>query len=312
MKKYKVYWERFKRALRVKGGEVTDLVNQKQDAILEPDDPIYHKKIHPDPEPEKGVLTRGGIDVWFFLIVLGLILYGVIMAYSASSIYAAQYHDDSTYFIKKHLIYLAIAMVGTVPFVFMARPWFWKFFAICAYAGAVVLLIAVLISGTVFGGDKLEHVIQKATELGAFEIVAFPSARCVSRPDDKSLKKKLERWQKIAASAAEQSARGRIPEVITLGSYKEALTRAAQSDKAILFYENERATTLKMALEQAPFSSVSLLSGPEGGFEDFLRQSERFERDMNAKGQKLPEYGTAAYWNAFKKWSEDQEGSTKL
>lgn len=152
MKKYKVYWERFKRALRVKGGEVTDLVGQKQDAILEPDDPIYHKKIHPDPEPEKGILTRGGIDVWFFLIVLGLILYGVIMAYSASSIYAAQYHDDSTYFIKKHLMYLAIAMVGTVPFVFMARPWFWKFFAICAYGGSVVLLLAVLVMGTVFGG----------------------------------------------------------------------------------------------------------------------------------------------------------------
>ena len=47
--------------------------------------------------------------------------------------------------------------------------------------------------------DKLEHVIQKATELGAYEIVAFPSARCVSRPDEKSLKKKVERWQKIAA-----------------------------------------------------------------------------------------------------------------
>ena len=58
--------------------------------------------------------------------------------------------------------------------------------------------------------DKLEHVIQKATELGVYEIVAFPSARCVSKPDEKSLKKKLERWQKIAASAAEQSGRGRI------------------------------------------------------------------------------------------------------
>ena len=43
--------------------------------------------------------------------------------------------------------------------------------------------------------DKLEHVIQKATELGAAEIVAFPSERCVSRPDEKSLIKLLERWQ---------------------------------------------------------------------------------------------------------------------
>ena len=116
--------------------------------------------------------------------------------------------------------------------------------------------------------DKLEHVIQKATELGAYEIVAFPSARCVSRPDDKSLKKKLERWQKIAASAAEQSGRGRIPQVITLSSYKAALERAAQCDRALLFYENERSTTLKMALQSGAYQTVSLLTGPEGGLEE--------------------------------------------
>ena len=115
--------------------------------------------------------------------------------------------------------------------------------------------------------DKLEHVIQKATELGAYEIVAFPSARCVSKPDEKSLKKKLERWQKIAASAAEQSGRGRIPQVLTLPSYKAALERAAQADRALLFYENERATTLRMALESGPYRSVSMLTGPEGGLE---------------------------------------------
>lgn len=116
--------------------------------------------------------------------------------------------------------------------------------------------------------DKLEHVIQKATELGAYEIVAFPSARCVSRPDDKSLKKKQERWQKIAASAAEQSGRGRIPQVVILGSYKEALSRAAQADKALLFYENEHATTLRMALEDGSWKTVSLVTGPEGGLDE--------------------------------------------
>ena len=116
--------------------------------------------------------------------------------------------------------------------------------------------------------DKLEHVIQKATELGAYEIVAFPSARCVSKPDEKSLSKKKERWQKIAASAAEQSGRGRIPQVIVLGSYKEALARGAEADKAILFYENERATTLKMALEEGGYQTVAILTGPEGGLEE--------------------------------------------
>ena len=116
-------------------------------------------------------------------------------------------------------------------------------------------------------GDKLEHVIQKATELGAYEIIAFPSARCVSRPDEKSLRKKLERWQKIAASAAEQSGRGRIPQVLTLSSYKEALERAFACDKALLFYENEQATTLQMALRSGEYRTVSLLTGPEGGLE---------------------------------------------
>ena len=116
--------------------------------------------------------------------------------------------------------------------------------------------------------DKLEHVIQKATELGAYEIVTFPSARCVSKPDEKSLKKKLERWQKIAASAAEQSGRGRIPDIVVLPSFPEALKRAAKADLPIMFYENEHATTLRMALESKKYQSVSLLSGPEGGLEE--------------------------------------------
>ena len=116
--------------------------------------------------------------------------------------------------------------------------------------------------------DKLEHVIQKATELGAADFVAFPSVRCVSKPDEKSLSKKIERWQKIAASAAEQSGRGRIPDVIVLPSFTKALERALEADKSILFYENENSTTLHMALEHQCFRSVSLITGPEGGFEE--------------------------------------------
>ncbi len=116
--------------------------------------------------------------------------------------------------------------------------------------------------------DKLEHVIQKATELGAYEIVTFPSARCVSKPDEKSLAKKLERWQKIAVSAAEQSGRGRIPQVIVLPSYQAAVDRAAQADLGLLFYENEHALTLQASLNSKPYKTVSLLTGPEGGLEE--------------------------------------------
>jgi len=115
--------------------------------------------------------------------------------------------------------------------------------------------------------DKFEHVIQKATELGASELVAFPSARSVSRPDEKSLSKKLERWQKIAASAAEQSGRGRIPRVLALHSCREALDRASQNDLALFPYENEQGLSLRAAVRTRPFSTVSIVTGPEGGFE---------------------------------------------
>lgn len=113
--------------------------------------------------------------------------------------------------------------------------------------------------------DKLEHVIQKSTELGVHRIVAFPTSRCISRPDKKSLEKKLDRWQKIAESAAKQSGRGFIPEVCVLESYEDALRTASESDVAILFYENERANTLRKTLQEKSYSSVSIVTGPEGG-----------------------------------------------
>ena len=94
-------------------------------------------------------------------------------------------------------------------------------------------------------GDKLEHVIQKSTELGACEIVAFPSARCISKPDAKSITKKLDRWNKIAESAAEQSGRGYVPKVTTASSYKEVLVNAHCSSKGKLcFFESAVAVSL--------------------------------------------------------------------
>ena len=113
--------------------------------------------------------------------------------------------------------------------------------------------------------DKFEHVVQKATELGAYEIIVFPCARSISKPDAKSLAKKLERWQKIALSAAEQSGRGYIPQVLALGSFEEAAKRAATAEFSALFYENERMLSLRRAVEEKPFSTASIMTGPEGG-----------------------------------------------
>ena len=116
--------------------------------------------------------------------------------------------------------------------------------------------------------DKLEHVIQKATELGACEIVAFPSSRCVARPDPGSVAKKLERWQKIAASAAAQSGRGRIPRVLAADSYEDAVSRASQAELPLFPYENEKTVSLSSVIAEAPFRTVSIVTGPEGGFSE--------------------------------------------
>ena len=113
--------------------------------------------------------------------------------------------------------------------------------------------------------DKFEHVIQKATELGASEVIVFPCARSVSRPDEKSLKKKLERWQKIAASAAEQSGRGIVPEVLVLPSFEAAVTRASSAQLSALFYENERTTSFRSACTGRSIQTAALMTGPEGG-----------------------------------------------
>lgn len=142
--------------------------------------------------------------------------------------------------------------------------------------------------------DKLEHVIQKATELGAAEIVCFPSARCVSRPDEKSLAKKLERWQRIAASAAEQSRRGRIPQVVVLPSYLAAVERAAQAELSVCFYENEKEHTFRQAVERAPFRTAALLTGPEGGLtEEEVAQAQQAGLEICTLGKRILRCETA-------------------
>lgn len=114
--------------------------------------------------------------------------------------------------------------------------------------------------------DKLEHVLQKATELGAARVVVFLSSRCVSRPDEASLRKKLERWRKIAAAAAEQSGRGRIPQVDVAANYDDAIRQAAQAELPLFLYENEDRLSLRSAVEASTSTSVSVVTGPEGGF----------------------------------------------
>ncbi|MBQ3404027.1 MAG: 16S rRNA (uracil(1498)-N(3))-methyltransferase [Oscillospiraceae bacterium] len=118
-------------------------------------------------------------------------------------------------------------------------------------------------------GERMDYTVQKAVELGAHSIYLFPCARCVAKYDGASLVKKVARWQRIAEEAAKQSGRGLIPEITALPSYAAALQLAAKSDLPIFMYELERSLSIKEAIASAPEAkTVSLVSGPEGGFED--------------------------------------------
>jgi 16S rRNA (uracil1498-N3)-methyltransferase len=79
-------------------------------------------------------------------------------------------------------------------------------------------------------GDKLDTVVRKSVELGACEIVVFPSERCVARPDGAALIKRLQRLNKIAFSAAEQSERGIVPQVLPAPSFPAAMAGAASAE----------------------------------------------------------------------------------
>ena len=114
-------------------------------------------------------------------------------------------------------------------------------------------------------GDKMEYIVQKCVELGVSKIVPVISARCISRPDQKSLAKKQIRWQKIAKEAAGQSRRGIIPKVEPAVSFKEAVKLSAQNERNIIFYELG-GESVKTLITNNP-ESIGIFIGSEGGFE---------------------------------------------
>lgn len=113
--------------------------------------------------------------------------------------------------------------------------------------------------------DKLELIIQKATELGVARIVPFPAERSITRIPDQRLPERLSRWQRIAAEAARQSGAA-IPEIVPAVSLASALA-TCDTDLRLLPWEDEKTSQLQQILATAPVpSSVAILIGPEGGF----------------------------------------------
>ena len=127
-------------------------------------------------------------------------------------------------------------------------------------------------------GDKMEFIVQKATELGAACVIPFRSSRTIPRRTEERAAKRLERWRRIAAEAAEQCGRADVPEITGTVSYAEALGMAPPGSVKILFWEAETERSLREILESDKALSAKeffLVVGPEGGLSGEEAQTAR-------------------------------------
>lgn len=114
-------------------------------------------------------------------------------------------------------------------------------------------------------GEKLDLVVQKATELGAHRVVPVATARAVLELDERRAESRQARWLKIAREAARQSGRADVPEIAAPTSFAQAMATVDAALK-LLFWEEARANGLRERLgAMTPPASVAIVVGPEGG-----------------------------------------------
>ncbi|MBQ6826130.1 MAG: 16S rRNA (uracil(1498)-N(3))-methyltransferase [Clostridia bacterium] len=118
--------------------------------------------------------------------------------------------------------------------------------------------------------DKMELIIQKAVELGVDKIIPTELSRSIVKIEEKKKKSKRERWQAIAESAAKQSKRNSIPEVLDIKSFNLALEIAKDLDLLLIPYENKNGMrdTLEALKQIKSGMKIGILIGAEGGFEE--------------------------------------------
>lgn len=117
-------------------------------------------------------------------------------------------------------------------------------------------------------GEKLDLVVQKATELGVHRIIPVTTERAVLTLDHVRSTSRRVRWQKIAREAARQCGRPDLPEVEPVTSLPVALAAAPRDGLRLLFWEGARGSSLRQVVPVERPSAVVLVVGPEGGFSE--------------------------------------------
>jgi 16S rRNA (uracil1498-N3)-methyltransferase len=125
--------------------------------------------------------------------------------------------------------------------------------------------LAVTLLQALARGERMDFIVQKATELGVAGIVAMAGERSVVRLDGAGLARRCEHWRAVAISACEQCGRNRVPTIVAVADLESACAQADATSLRLLLAP-EADLTLTAAARQA--SSISLAVGPEGGFSD--------------------------------------------
>jgi 16S rRNA (uracil1498-N3)-methyltransferase len=116
-------------------------------------------------------------------------------------------------------------------------------------------------------GEKMDWVVEKATELGVHTILPFFSSYTVPKLNERKMAQRSERWQKIAVSAAKQCGRARIPKILALTEFRDLLKTVSRDALRLLFWEKECEQQLSELKEtRTIISEVVVTIGPEGGF----------------------------------------------
>ena len=129
--------------------------------------------------------------------------------------------------------------------------------------------LAVTLAQAVGKGDKMDWIVEKSTELGVARVAPFFSAYTVPRFSGDKGARRRERWEKVAAAAARQSGRTRIPEIGEPDRFDAMLARDWQCDARLLFREGPSGRGLATLREElGSLHSVLVMVGPEGGFSE--------------------------------------------
>ena len=128
---------------------------------------------------------------------------------------------------------------------------------------------------TIFQGlpkaDKMEYIIQKSVELGAYDITPVEMKRCIVKLNEKDKEKKIQRWQKIAEVAAKQCKRDIIPKINNITNVKSICNIIQNYDIILVAYEKEKERTLKSELKKIKEynqKNIGIIIGPEGGLDE--------------------------------------------